>query len=70
VVKYGKMPDGTQRFYCHHPDGDRQTFLVAYLHKGFLPEVTRQIVAMALKGSGIRETARVWGISPTTVMET
>lgn len=70
VVKYGTMPDGTQRFYCHNADCDRQTFLVEYLHKGFLPEVKRQIVDMALHGSGIRATARVLGISPTTVIET
>jgi transposase-like protein len=70
VVNYGTMPAGTQRFYGHHPAGDRQTLLVAYLNQGFLPEVKRQIVDMALHGRGMRETARVWGSSPTTVMET
>jgi insertion element IS1 protein InsB len=35
-----------------------------------LPEVKRQIVDMALNGSGVRDTARVLGVSPMTVMST
>ena len=31
-------------------------------------EVKQQIVKMALNGSGIRDTARVLSVSPTTVM--
>jgi transposase-like protein len=33
-----------------------------------LPEIKEQIVDMALNGSGIRDTARVLKISPTTVI--
>ena len=36
----------------------------------WVPEVKLQMVAMALNGSGIRDTARVLGVSPTTVMTT
>jgi len=36
---------------------------------GYLPEVKQQIVEMAVNGSGIRDTARVLKISPTTVIE-
>ncbi|MBM0744691.1 hypothetical protein JOY44_24315 [Phormidium sp. CLA17] len=36
---------------------------------GHLPEVKQQIVDMAVNGSGIRDTARVLKISPTTVIE-
>ncbi|MCY7394120.1 MAG: hypothetical protein LH647_22275 [Leptolyngbyaceae cyanobacterium CAN_BIN12] len=36
---------------------------------GYLPEVKQQIVYMAVNGSGIRDTARVLKISPTTVIE-
>ena len=40
-------------------------------HKiGRLPEVKRQIVNMALNGSGIRDTARLLTVSPMTVMST
>jgi transposase-like protein len=33
-----------------------------------VPEVRRQIVDMALNGSGVRDTARVLRINPTTVI--
>jgi transposase-like protein len=45
-------------------------FLLHYHDKGRLPEVKRQMVDMALNGSGIRDTARVLGVSPTTVLTT
>jgi transposase-like protein len=35
---------------------------------GYLPEIKQQIIDMALNGSGIRDTARVLGISPNTVI--
>jgi transposase-like protein len=49
---------------------ERRIFLVRYHNIGRLPEVKRQMVDMALKGSGIRDTARVLGVSPTTVIST
>ena len=70
VVKYGKTPDGKQRFQYRHLACQRQTFLLEYTHKGFLQDVKTQIVDMALNGSGIRDTARVLKVSPTTVIET
>jgi len=70
VVKYGKTPDGKQRFQCRNLACQRQTFLLVYTNKGFLPEVKTQIIDMALNGSGIRDTARVLKVSPTTVIST
>jgi len=35
-----------------------------------LPEVKQQMVDMAVNGSGIRDNARVLGVSPMTVMST
>jgi insertion element IS1 protein InsB len=37
-------------------------------YKGRSPEIKEQIIDMALNGSGIRDTARVLKISPTTVI--
>ena len=70
VVKYGKTPDGKQRFHCRNLACQRQTFLLEYSNKGFLQEVKTQIVDMALNGSGIRDTARGLNVSPTTVIHT
>jgi insertion element IS1 protein InsB len=70
VVRYGRQANGEQRYRCNNVDCERRIFLVRYHNTGRLPEVKRQIVDMALNGSGIRDTARVLGVSPMTVMTT
>jgi transposase-like protein len=40
-----------------------------YTYPGQSPEVKQQIVDMAMNASGIRDTARVLHISPTTVLK-
>jgi insertion element IS1 protein InsB len=70
IVKHGKTTNGNQRFLCQNPNCSRQTFLATYLYLGRLPAVKEQILDMAMNGSGIRDTARVLHISPTTVIET
>jgi insertion element IS1 protein InsB len=70
VVRYGRQANGERRFRCNNPDCERRIFLLQYQNKGRLPEVKRQMVDLALNGSGIRDTARVLGVSPTTVMTT
>ena len=68
VVKYGKQPNGEQRYRCYNTQCARTIFLLQYQAKGRLPEVKRQIVDMALNGSGIRDTSRVLHISQNTVI--
>ena len=70
VVKHGYSGEGKQRYRCRNADCPRQTFIRHYAYRGSLPEVKQQIADMAMNGSGIRDTARVLGISPTTVIET
>ena len=70
IVKYGRQANGEQRYRCQNVDCERTIFLLRYHDIGRLPEVKQQIVDMALIGSGIRKTARVLGVSPTTVMTT
>ena len=70
VVKYGQQPNGHQRYRCKNPVCQRRIFLLQYHNTGWIPEVKQQMVEMALNGSGIRDTARVLGVSPTTVMTT
>ncbi len=54
VVKYGRQANGAQRFRCDNLDCERRIFLLQYQNKGRLPEIKRQMVDMALNGSGIR----------------
>ena len=70
MVKHGNSAEGKQRYRCRNADCPRSTFIRDYTHRGYLPEVKEQIVYMAMNGSGIRDTARVLKISPTTVIGT
>jgi transposase-like protein len=65
VYRHGKATDGTPRYRC---TACRRTFQQRYRHKVHEPGVRARILAMALNGSGIRDTARVLGISAQTVM--
>jgi insertion element IS1 protein InsB len=68
VIKAGKQANGTQRYRCQNGQCARRIFLLQYQDRGRVPEVRRQVVDLALNGSGIRDTARVLRISPTTVI--
>jgi transposase-like protein len=68
VIKAGKQANGTQRYRCQNDRCTRRIFLLPYQDRGRIPEIRRHVVAMALNGSGIRDTARVLRISPTTVI--
>ena len=68
VIKAGKQSNGTQRYQCQNGQCRRRIFLLHYQDRGRVPEVHCQVVDMALNGSGIRDTARVLRISPTTVI--
>jgi transposase-like protein len=69
-VRHGTTPEGKQRYRCREClPGRGRTFLLEYTYAGQSPEVKQQIVDMALNASGIRATARVLHISPTTVLK-
>src|SRR6185295_11368606 len=68
VIKAGKQANGAQRYQCQNGQCGRRIFLLHYQDRGRVPEVRRQVVDMAINGSGIRDTARVLRISPTTVI--
>ncbi len=70
VIKHGKMPEGKQRYRCQNQACKRNTFIREYSYAGLLPKVKQQICEMAINGSGIRDTARVLGVSQKTVIET
>ena len=68
VIKAGKQANGTQRYRCQNGQCEQRIFLLHYHDRGRMPEIRRQVVDMAINGSGIRDTARVLRISPTTVI--
>jgi insertion element IS1 protein InsB len=68
VIKAGKQANGAQRYQCQNEQCERRIFLLQYQDRGRALEVRRQVVDMAINGSGIRDTARVLRISPTTVI--
>ena len=65
VVKIGYQKNGTPRCRCKDCG---KTFQTKYINNGAKPETKRMIVKMSINGSGIRDTARVLGISKDTVM--
>lgn len=70
VVKHNRSGAGKQRYCCRNVECSRRSFILNFSYRGRLSEVKQQISHMAMNGSGIRDTARVLKISPTTVIET
>src|SRR5216684_3497706 len=69
IVRHGTTPEGKQRYRCRACPERGRTFLLEYTYAGQSPEVKQQIVDMAMNASGIRDTARVLHVSPTTVIK-
>ena len=68
VIKFGFTAKHKQRFRCINDTCPKKTFILTYTNKGYLPEVKRKIIEMALNGSGVRDTVRVLGIGINTVL--
>ena len=69
-MRHGTTLEGKQRFRCRACRlGRGRTFLLEYSYAGQSPEVKQQIVDMAMNANGIRDTARVLRVSPTTVLK-
>ncbi len=58
----------TKSYLCNNADCEKKTFILNYKYNGQMPGVKQDIVDMAINSSGIRDTARVLKISPTTVI--
>ena len=65
IIKHGKGHAGHPRFFCK---SCARTIQQSYAYKGCYEGVHETVVNMAMNGSGIRDTARVLDISPTTVI--
>ena len=69
IIRHGKTRQGKQRSCCQETVCDGRTFLLDYSYAGHSAEVKQQSVDMALNASGIRATARVLHVSPSTVIK-
>lgn len=70
VVKHRRSAAGKQRYCCRNQNCSLQSFILNFSYRGRLSAVKKQISDMAMNGSGIRDTARVLQVSPTTVIAT
>ena len=70
VIKGGKTKAGQQRSKCQHTACPHSRFQRDLFSKGRAPAIKEPSVDMRLNGSGIRDTARVLKMSPTTVINT
>ena len=64
VIKGGKTDTGKQRYRYHNLGCSHQSFLFDSASKGRSPQIKQQVIDLSLNGSGVRDTARVLGISP------
>ena len=69
IIRHGKTRQGKQRYLCQETLCNGGTFLLDYAYAGHSAGVKQQIVDMAMNASGIRDTACVLHISPTTVIK-
>ena len=69
IIRHGKTRQGKQRSCCQETVCDGRTFLLEYSYAGHSAAIKQQIVDMAMNASGIRDTARVLHVSPTTVIK-
>ncbi len=70
IKKAGYSASGERRYRCDRLDCPTKSFMLAYRYKAYQPGMKERVVDMAINSSGIRDTARVLGISKTTVIST
>ena len=69
-MRHGTTLEGKQHYRCRECLlGRGRTFLLEYTYAGQSPEVKQQIVDMAMNANGIRDTARILPVSPTTALK-
>ena len=70
VMKAGYSAKGEPRYRCVNPECTTKSFILNYCYATYQPVIKKQLVDMALNGTGIRDTARVLGIAKGTVIQT
>lgn len=70
IIKAGTSAKGIQRYTCQNKGCPTKSFMQEYCYKAYEPGIKKQVIDMAINGSGIRDTARVLSISKNTVIDT
>ena len=70
VKKHGSNQKGVPRYRCYTENCPKNTFMLEYENKGYEPGINEKIIKMAANASGIRDTARVLGVSIQKVIDT
>lgn len=65
-TKYGKTRDGKQRYRCKMC---KKTSVLKYSYNAYKKNINAKIIQFTKEGLGIRSTARVLEISPTTLIK-
>jgi insertion element IS1 protein InsB len=66
IIKSGKSSTGKQRYQCKNC---HKRFITNYRYKAYMPNTNHKIIQLTKEGLGIRSTARVLGISVTTLLK-
>jgi transposase-like protein len=70
AIKYQKTdtakPD-KQVYNCNNKTCTRKNFIEQYTHKAYKPDVRKQVLKMAVNGTGTRATGRILGTSKNTI---
>lgn len=66
MVKNGRTMSGKQRYLCKKC---KSTRVEKYIYNAYKADINKQIILLTREGLGIRSTARVLGISPTTLLK-
>ena len=64
VIKAGKQANGAQCYRCQNRQCARRIFLLQYQDRGRALEIRRQVVDLALNGSGIHDTPACCASAP------
>ena len=67
IKKAGFNICGVQRYFCRNVSCDVNTFMLSYRYKAYNDGVIEQAIDMAINSRGMRDTARVLGISRNTI---
>ena len=70
VSKNGKSAKGEQRYICKDVSCEGKSFKLTYTYKGWQADINEQILTIRMDDTGIRDIAKVLGVSKQKVQET